>query len=367
MQIKQLTINNFRNYQNASVNFCPSINLISGLNGQGKTNLAEAAVFLSLAKSPRTHQDKELILQNKDSANIKCTVQRNFGEINFDFTLNRFHDNEFLINFNKIKRTGQIFGNLVCVYFSPQELKIVTGSPSDRRDFCDTDISMLSETYYNLTLRYERVLSQRNKLLKTEKDIAKINDTISVWNEQLVQIAAPIVKTRKAFIEKLQPFANEFLNILSSKKEELKISYVGCQGSSTQEIRKNLSNLLSNSLEKDIEVGYTGVGPHRDDVKFELNGVDARIYSSQGQARSIVLALKLAEMKIMEEELGEKPVMVFDDVFSELDARRQKKLYACLEGAQSIFTGTNFKFKPECEYKQFKVQAGQVKELKKGR
>lgn len=365
MFVKNLTIENFRNYEYATVNFSKHINLVVGLNGQGKTNLAEALMFSSLAKSPRTHQDKELIKTDAKEAKVKVEVERNYGKVSIECNLSRKNENSFFINYNQVKRVSQVLGNLVCVYFSPQELKIVTGAPADRRDFCVTDISMLSENYYNLLNRYERVLAQRNKLLKTEKDHAKIIDTISVWDEQLASVAAPIIKTRRAFIEKLLPFAKKYLKEVSSNKEELNIEYCGIGGDNKEDIKKNLKKALDESLSKDMELGYTGVGPHRDDVKFELNGEDARVFSSQGQARSIVLALKLAEMKIMEQELKEKPIMIFDDVFSELDGTRQKKLYACLEDAQAIFTGTTFKFKPkDREFVQIKIQAGKIKSIK---
>ena len=365
MFVKNLTIQNFRNYEHASVNFSKHINLVAGLNGQGKTNLAEALVFASLAKSPRTHQDKELIKNNSQEAKINIKVERKFSEINIECNISKTNENSFLINYNPVKRISQVLGNLVCVYFSPQELKIVTGAPADRREFCDTDISMLSENYYNLLIRYERVLAQRNKLLKTEKDHAKIIDTISVWDEQLASVAAPIIKTRRAFIAKLLPYAKKYLSEVSSNKEDLNIEYCGVKGENKEEIKRNILRALDESLSKDMELGYTSVGPHRDDVKFELNHQDARMFSSQGQARSIVLALKLAEMKIMEQELGEKPIMIFDDVFSELDGSRQKKLYSCLEDAQAIFTGTTFKFKPkDREFVQIKVHAGSIKSIK---
>lgn len=361
MFVKSLKLNNFRNYSTASVDFFSGINLVSGLNGQGKTNLVEALMFGCLAKSPRAHQDKDLIKFGENFAGANITLSRKFGDVKIDYSINRNEENSFVVNNNKIDKVSQLFGNLVAVYFSPQELEIVSGGPSVRRDFCDTDISMLSEAYYNLTLRYEKVLAQRNKLLKTERDHAKIIDTIGVWDEQLASVAAPIIKTRKSFIAKLKPFAQQYIKMLSGDKEELNIEYIGASGENSAEIKATILKQLEFNLSRDMELGYTSVGPHRDDVKFELGGVDARLYSSQGQARSIVLALKLAEMKIMEAELGEKPVMIFDDVFSELDGKRQQKLYECLEGAQAIFTGTHFKYKPLKTHLVISIKNGNIK------
>lgn len=360
MKVTSLDLINFRNHASTSIKLCSGFNLLVGLNGQGKTNLAEALVFLSRAKSPRTHQDKDLIRSGENFANIKAELIKKYGKVAFDFTINSEADNVFDINYNHIDKIGDVFGNLVCIYFCPQDLKIITGGPSERRDFIDTDITMLSSTYYNLLNRYDKVLSQRNKLLKTEKNFEKLLETLDVWNEQLALIATPIIKTRRAFIEKLSPVAESFLNQISDNQEQLKITYVGSLGVTKEEIKSRLLSDLEDNIEKDVEVGYTTIGPHRDDIKIELNGLDARAFSSQGQARSIVLALKLAEMKIMADELNEEPIMIFDDIFSELDFKRQKKLYNVLNGVQTIFTGTNFKFKPE-HFTQFKIVDGKVK------
>ena len=364
MFAKCLKLKNFRNYASAEINFCHGINLITGLNGQGKTNLAEALVFLSRAKSPRTHQDKELIKMGETEAQIVATLEKSIGNVGFDFKINNTSDNEYIINNNAVSRVGQVFGNLISIYFSPQDLIIVSGSPENRRDFLDDEISMLSEAYYNLLNRFEKVLAQRNKLLKTEKEHAKIIDTIGVWDESLASVACLIVKTRKSFLEKLAPVADKYVKILSGEKEDLKISYIGAKGTTKEDLKKEILRGLDESLSRDMELGYTTFGPHRDDVKFELSGKDARVYASQGQTRSIVLALKLAEMEILKEELNDYPIMIFDDVFSELDSKRQQKIYEALDGVQAIFTGTIFKFKPNGEYKQFKITNGTIKELK---
>jgi len=365
MFITSVNLTNFRNHKLTSLEFSPHLNLITGLNGQGKTNLSEAVILISRAKSPRTHQDKDLVMHSENSARVTAEVMRNFGRVSFDFIINGESDNIYKINSNEVGRVSEVFGNAIVLYFSPQDLKIVTGGPSDRRDFIDDDISMLSGAYYNLLNRYEKILAQRNRLLKFEKDISKIINTIGIWNEQLASVAAPIIKTRKSFIEKLVPYAKKYITQLSDNNEELSIGYVGVRGITKDEIKSELIAALENNLERDMELGYTTIGPHRDDIKFELNGIDARAFASQGQARSIVLALKLAEMKIITDEIGESPIMVFDDVFSELDARRQKKLYDAIEQAQGIFTGTSFKFKPNGNFKQFKVTNGSVKEIKK--
>jgi DNA replication and repair protein RecF len=228
----------------------------------------------------------------------------------------------------------------------------------------NTDISQLSGNYYNLVARYNKVLFQRNKLLKNSYDHKAILDQIDIWDEQLASLATPIIRTRKNFISRLTAPANEAIKYISKDAETIDFEYVGISGDTPAEIKANLLKGLKDNLSKDMELGYTSLGPHRDDIKILINGKDSKIYASQGQQRSIVLAIKIGEMKLFETQLGEKPVLVLDDVFSELDATRQKKLYDSLAGYQVIMTGTAFKFKPQSEYKTIKVKSGTAKPSK---
>lgn len=359
MKVKNVRLNNFRNYKSADVELDEGFNLISGANGQGKTNLAESILFASLACSPRTHHSEELILDGQDKANVQLDIQKRYGTVTIQYTIG--DGNSFYVNGNYVKKLSDLFGTLVTVYFSPNELEIVSGSPQERRDFMDTDISQLSGKYYALVQRYNKVLFQRNKLLKTTHDHKAILDQIDIWDEQLASTAAPIIRTRKSFISKLLPYTQEAMKYLSKETESINITYIGATGTTTEEIKAELLKTLKANLNKDMELGYTSIGPHRDDIKIELNGKDSKIYASQGQRRSIVLAIKVGELSLFENELGEKPVLVLDDVFSELDSTRQKKLYESIKDYQVIMTGTTFKFKPSKGYKQFKIKAGIVK------
>ncbi len=361
MFINWLKLKNFRNYDSLEMNFFSSLNLISGKNGQGKTNLVEAPMLCALSKSPRTSRDQDMKKDGTSRAEVEIGVMRNFGELKIKCIIDDTLKKKFYINGNEVKKVSEIFGNLVAVYFSPNDLIIVSGSPSERRDFMDTDISQLSGAYYNLTQRYTKVLDQRNKLLKTVHDKALLEPQIEVWNEQLASLAGHIVKTRKAFIEKIKTPAYEVLQEISKNSDELKISYVGAVGETSEEIKSEILKSLGYNLDRDMELGYTTVGPHRDDLKLELNGKDSRIFASQGQQRSIVLALKLAELAVFEKEIGEKPVLVLDDVFSELDSTRQKSLYKKFEGSQVLMTGTLFKFKPDSDYLLVTVKEARVK------
>ena len=361
MQIKWLKLKNFRNYDESMVDFFHGINLISGKNGQGKTNLVEAVMLCALSKSPRTSHDEDMKKENTQFTEAELCVHRDFGDVVLKCQISNEEGKVFFVNSNEIKKVSDLFGNLIAVYFSPNDLTIVSGGPSERREFMDTDISMLSGSYYNLLSRYNKVLFQRNRLLKTTFDKAKILEQIDVWNIQLAHLAGLIVKTRKNFIAKLLEPAKEVMKFISKDADELSIVYSGAKGESADEIEREILKSLENNLDKDMELGYTSIGPHRDDVKFELNHHDSRIFASQGQQRSIVLALKLAEMKVFENEIGEKPILVLDDVFSELDAIRQKKLYEIFDDAQVLMTGTLFKFKPENEYLNMTIKDAQIK------
>ena len=361
MKIKSVKLVSFRNYDYQIVDFPMQITLVSGTNGQGKTNLVESVVVAATTKSPRTSNMSELVKDGSAETLVEILLDRKFGQMNLSFTINAKGEKKFFINSNPVSKMSDVFGNLVVVYFSPDDLKIVSASPDKRRVFMDTDISELSGSYYNLIQRYNKVLLQRNKLLKTERDRALLLAQIGVWDEQLAQIASLIIKTRKSFIEKLKVPAKEALKYISSSKDDLEIEYVGVKGTSAEEIKEELLKSLKFNLERDIELGYTSVGPHRDDIYFELNGKDARNFASQGQQRSIVLALKFAELEIFEKELGEEPILVLDDVFSELDTTRQRRLYEKMSKYQTIITGTQFKFKPASNYETIRVKEGVVK------
>lgn len=360
MIIQSVELNNFRNYTEERADFCDGFNLVSGTNGQGKTNLAESIVFASFGFSPRSHQASELIKDGCTKSKVKIDIKKSYGVQSIEYIID--DQKQFFINKNPIKKQSDLFGTLVSVYFSPKELEIVSGGPQERRDFMDNDISQLSGNYYNLVQRYNKVLSQRNKLLKG--DHKQVIDQIDIWNEQLAGLAAPIIRTRKNFINKLVFPANDAIKYISKQTEEINLEYLSVKGETTEEIKINILKALNDNLSKDMELGYTTIGPHRDDIKIELNGKDSKIYASQGQKRSIVLALKVAELKVFTQSLGEKPILVLDDVFSELDSSRQKKLYEALLGYQVIMTGTTFKFKPQkdenANYKQIKIKNGKI-------
>ena len=209
MQVKWCKLKNFRNYGEAFVEFLPGVNLIAGQNGQGKTNLVEAVMLNALTKSPRTSHDEDMRSAGETHTEAEVCIERNFGEVKIKCILDSELGKKFYVNSNEVKKVSDVFGNLVAVYFSPNDLRIVSDSPAERREFMDTDISQLSGSYYNLLQRYNKILFQRNKLLKTVRDRALLLDQIEIWDEQLASVAGYIVKTRKNFIEKLKVPAKE--------------------------------------------------------------------------------------------------------------------------------------------------------------
>ena len=361
MFVKWLKLKNFRNYEECYTEFTPKFNLISGKNGQGKTNLVEAVMLCALTKSPRTSRDDDMRKDGSDFTDVELCVERNFGDITIRCRIDNQNKKMFFVNTNETKKMSDVFGNLVAVYFSPNDLKIVSGAPSDRRDFMDMDISELSGTYYNLIQRYNKILEQRNKLLKTIHNKQILESQIEIWNEQLASAAGHIVKTRKSFLNKITPPATNIMKYISKDADNLSISYVGSRGETYEEIRSEILSALRFNLDKDMELGYTTVGPHRDDIKFELDDKDSKIYASQGQQRTIALSVKIAELSVFASELGENPILVLDDVFSELDYSRQKNLYEKFSDVQILMTGTNFRYRPKDDYQQIIVDGGKLK------
>ena len=252
-------------------------------------------------------------------------------------------------------------GNINSVFFSPGELRLIQDGPDERRRFMNMSISQTSPSYYTALLRYNKILDQRNALLKN-RDVTLVLDTLPVWDEQLVKYASIIVKKRAEFLQKLAPYAQELHAFLTDGADELKLAPDKKYDGDEQEIAKTLLRRLTNNYEKDLRLGFTSVGPHRDDVDFFINGVDAKSYASQGQTRTAALAVKLAEVEIFKEYSGEYPVLILDDVMSELDLPRRKKLLKRIAGVQTILTCTHAeRVLYGAESKKIRIEKGKIK------
>ncbi len=339
MFIKNLVLKNFRNYKEERFEFSPGMNVLFGKNGQGKTNCAEAVFYLCTGASPRTRRDKQMIMHGEQSAYICCDSQGRYGATQISATLTE-GGREVKLNGNKITRNADVLGNMFAVFFSPQELRLIQDGPDERRRFLNISISQLSKSYYIALSRYNKILEQRNNLLKN-RDLDTVYDTLPVWDAQLCKYAAIIARSRADYVEKLAPRAAEAHAYLTDGAEELVISPDKKYKGSEEELERKLFDDLAFNYERDIRLGFTSIGPHRDDIDIKINGVDAKIYASQGQTRTAALSIKLAEVELFKQACGEPPVLILDDVMSELDLPRRKKLVGRCEGLQTIITCTH--------------------------
>lgn len=350
MKIKSLELTNFRNYKTQFVNLSENLNVIVGNNAQGKTNLLEAIFICAIGRSPRTSKDKDLVNWKSEFAKISLDVVKNIGNKQIDIYLFPNQNKAIKIDKIGIKKIGQLMGNFNAIYFSPDELKLIKESPDERRRFMDIDLCQFDKNYFYTLHEYNQILQQRNKLLKSS-DMKIIKDTIPIWNEQLAKNGAKIVLSRLNLIERLKVHAYNIHKNLTSDNEELQLTYQGYVADDENALKELLLKKYEESIDKDIKLGYTTVGPHRDDIKIEANNIDLRSFGSQGQQRTASLTLKLAELEVFNDHLGEYPVLLLDDVLSELDASRQNKLLEYVSHIQTLVTCTDFDFNiPHVKY-----------------
>ena len=341
MVIKTLNLKNFRNYEKETFTFDKGINILTGNNGQGKTNCAEAIFFLCTGYSPRANKDSLVIKSGQEHAEIFGVAESEYGEVSVKIRFNKTDKKNVYVNGLEVLRIGELMGNIHSVFFNPQELKLVQESPEDRRRFMNISLSQMSKNYFYALTRYNKILSQRNNLLKNP-DISIINETLPVWDVQLSKEAAKIILARNNFLKEITPIAQEKHAFLTDGKEILTMKTESGYSGDEQEIATFLFADLKSNLQKDLRLGYTSIGPHRDDIKFSLNNTDVRLYGSQGQQRTVALSIKLAETESFKARFGEYPILILDDVLSELDKKRQRKLIASLDNLQTIFTATGF-------------------------
>ncbi len=363
MRIKTLRLKNFRNYAEAEISFADGVTVLSGANAQGKTNCAEAIFFLCTGYSPRVTREKQLVRLGEESGYTEGTAESLYGPVKVHIDLFRNDKKAIFINEMPVPRIGELFGNIHSVFFNPGELKLVQESPEDRRRFMNLALSQMSKQYFYALQKYNKILFQRNNLLKSGR--SDLRETLSVWDEQLSVYAAKIIARRNELLEKLSPLAEEAHAFISSGKEALKLSAESGYRGGEEEIREAFLKDLHRAAEKDLRLGFTTVGPHRDDMKIFLNGEDVRLYGSQGQQRTVALSLKLAETEIFRDRFGEYPILILDDVLSELDKSRRRKLMAKVGGIQTILTCTSVESAvlKGFEYSKITVKNGVLKGL----
>jgi len=364
MVIKNIKLINFRNYDNEFVEFNNRTNIIIGKNAQGKTNLIEPIYLVSTFKSFRNSKLVDCIKENEKEAVIEMVVNSEiYGERKIKFVIHKDGENEFYINGNKISVKREMLGFVYSVIFSPDELKLIKDGPEVRREFLDIDISQVSKPYHSLLERYEEILANRNKLLKSAQFVKNLNSQLDIWDTQLSVVGSQISLSRKHFIEKINLKIKNVMDFISKGKEKLEVKYCGLKGNTREEMTERFMYQLTENRARDIELGYTSVGPHRDELKFYINKKEVKPFASQGQQRSVVLALKLAELETIKEE-KECPVLLLDDVFSELDYSRQELLLKYLENQQIFITSTFSKVKNLNEFAKIIIVNGKVKSNK---
>ena len=349
MQCNKITVENFRNIETAEVSFSPSVNLLLGDNAQGKTNLLEAISLMALGKSFRGARDADLIRFGKDRASVTLDYSDHIREMRLSATLMAGRKRRMEQNGLPVAKMSELIGGLRVVLFCPEHLSIIKSGPELRRNFLDVAISQLKPVYMGALQRYQKILKERNRLIKeaSESEAARrtMEDTIDVWSEQLASEGAIIARYRVEYIKKMREAAKDVFADMTGGVEIPDFHYLGTAHLATEEdyldtkkTKDAYLNLLTTSHAREIGAGYTLWGIHRDDVDITLNGVCARLFASQGQQRSLALAMKLAEGEICHAASSEHPVYLFDDVLSELDAKRRDYLTSRIRDKQVILT-----------------------------
>ena len=362
MHIKYLQLLNFRNFDELVIELNKGTNVFVGDNAQGKTNILEAIYYCSLAKSHRTNRDKELINWNGTEAYIKLYVCKTRLDKKIEIKIFKEGRKGVNINSIKVQKLSELVGSFNVIMFSPEDLNIVKDSPSYRRKFLDIELCKLSRRYYHSLTQYKKVLNERNLTIKkwnTNSDI------IDVYDKQLSEFGAIIIKDRINYVDKLNQKGKIIHSDITSKSEIIEIKYL-TPIKDLNDIQENLYMLLCKNRKRDIETKTTSIGPHRDDFSIEINGTDAKTFGSQGQQRTAVLTIKFGALAIIKELTGEYPVLLLDDVLSELDTKRQEYILNSIKEVQTLITCTGINdirkyLKPE--NKIFEVMSGKLKEI----
>jgi len=356
--LQRLIIKNFRNLCDIELNFDSKINIFVGENGTGKTNLLEAVYFLGILKSFRTNQDRQLIKFNESEFYLSGKILKKNTQVDINISVTS-NQKKVKINNKILTKITDLIGQLRIVIFTPEDLNIIKGSPAIRRRFIDIELAQISPKYlYNLQ-RYLRIIKHRNQILSSIKKnrILDIKE-LEAWNDQLVETGIQIINKRKELIVKLNPLINEIYRQISGTQQELKIQYEPCV------IEENFREMLITKQNDEIRQEVSLIGPHRDDISFYINNVNSRYFASQGQQRTIAICLKLAELQNIYYQTQELPILLLDDVTSELDKKRREELLKFIgEDIQVFITTTDIsELSPDFVKKAciFKIKEGKV-------
>ncbi len=357
MFVKSLELENFRNYESLNISFDQGVNILYGDNAQGKTNVLEAIYLAATTKSHKGSKDKEIINFHTEEAHIKEIIMKDNLERRIDMHLRKNKSKGIAVDKVRLKKATELLGLSKVVFFSPEDLSIIKNEPEKRRRFVDMELCQLDSLYVNDLNNYNKILNQRNTLLKEMQFHTEYGEMLSIYDMQLVSFGNRIIKRRIKFVEELNNLILSIHKNISGSLEELIMYY---HPSVTEE---NFEEVLKSNQQKDIKIKTTHCGPHRDDFSFNINGIDLRSYGSQGQQRSAALSLKLAEIALVEKIAKDHPILLLDDVLSELDSKRQNHLIESIGDIQTIITCTgvddfiNARMKIN---KTFKVEKGTI-------
>lgn len=363
MYITKIELQDFRNYESLNLEFHPKVNIILGNNAQGKTNLIEAIYLSSLGKSFRTSNDYEMIKFGSKFFRIKVEAEKINEDICVEMALSK-ESKAVKINGRKIKKVSELLENVYIVVFSPEDLKIIKEEPEKRRKFIDRELCQIRPVYFNNISKYKKILMQRNTMLKEKSPKISL---LEIWDYELAEYGTKIILHRAEFIKKLNKISSQIHYDITNKKEKLHIQYESNVPymKNAEEQKEIFLDKIKANLEKDLIRRNTSTGPHRDDLKITVNGIDIRKYGSQGQQRTAALSLKLAEIMLIKEETEENCILLLDDVLSELDEERQNYLINSLSEVQLFITSAELSEKVKStlpEGKTFYVDNGNIKE-----
>ena len=357
MILQSIELSNFRNYEREVFHFHPGTNVLYGDNAQGKTNVLEAIFVGGTTKSHKGSRDREMIRTGEREAHLRYFVEKREKLFRVEVHMRRSGSKGIAIDGLPIRNSNELLGLSNFVFFSPEDLGIIRDGPEERRRFVDMELCQLNKAYLFYLTQYKRILKQRNALLKQIQERKNLKDTLEIWNGQLAEHGGKIIGLREEFVTELNEIMKRKHDCLTGGREQVEIVYdPNCR-------EQELESRLFLEEDRDIFLGTTTVGPHRDDIRFRTQGQDLRKYGSQGQKRTAALSLKMAEIEIVERSIGEKPILLLDDVLSELDRNRQNYLLNSIGDIQTIITCTgldefiNHRFSIN---KVFHVQNGQV-------
>jgi len=365
MYVKEIQLINFRNYKNLNIKLSKNINVFVGNNAQGKTNILESLYYCGLSKSHRTNKDRELIRWGEKEAYIKAYVAKQ--RLDKKIELKIFDKGKKGININSIKITklADFIGTLNIVIFSPEDLAIVKGSPINRRRFIDIELCKLSKKYFYNLVQYKKVLNERNSAIKKINKSKLNSEILDIYDKQLVYFGSEIIQKRLKYIKNLNSIGNCIHEEITSGKENILFRYITAI-KNFDDIENNLLELLLKNRKKDIDNNVTSIGPHRDDFLIEINGIDTRVFGSQGQQRTAVLTIKFASLELIKKITNDYPVLLLDDVLSELDIDRQKYVLNSIKNVQTLITCTGIveiKKHLNDTSKLFNVENGTITEM----